>query len=50
MASPVKTAFAPAMKHIACSDSVNFCLPAASRIMVVGIAMRAVAIVRTIVW
>ena len=50
MASPVKTALAPAMKHMACSDSLNFCLPAASRIIVVGMTIRAVAIVRTRVW
>lgn len=48
--SPVKTALAPAMKHIACSDSFSFCLPAASRMMVVGMTIRAVAIVRTMVW
>lgn len=50
IASPVKTALAPAKKHIACSESLSFCLPAASRMIVVGIAIRAVAIVRTIVW
>ena len=47
MASPVKTAFAPAMKHIACSASDNVCLPAASRIIVLGKTIRAVEIVRT---
>ncbi len=45
--SPVKTAFAPAMKHIACSDSLKVFLPAARRMIVLGMAMRAVAIVRT---
>ena len=48
--SPVKTAFAPAMKHIACSDSAKVFRPAARRMIVVGIAMRAVAIVRIKVW
>ena len=45
--SPVNTALAPAMKHMACSDSARVFRPAASRMIVVGIAMRAVAIVRT---
>ena len=44
--SPVKTAFAPAMKHIACSDSESVCRPAARRIIVEGRTIRAVAIVR----
>lgn len=48
--SPVNTAFAPAKKHIDCSDSVNVCRPAASRIMVFGNTIRAVAIVRRTVW
>lgn len=47
--SPVNTAFAPARKHIACSASVNSCRPAARRITVVGSAMRAVAMVRSMV-
>jgi hypothetical protein len=45
--SPVKTALAPAMKHMACSFSLSVCRPAASRIMVVGRTTRAVAIVRS---
>lgn len=45
--SPVKTAFAPAMKHIACLDSSSVCLPAARRMIVVGRTIRAVAIVRS---
>ena len=48
--SPVKIAFAPAMKHIACSGSARVFLPAARRMMVVGKTIRAVAIVRTKVW
>lgn len=48
--SPVKTAFAPAMKHMACCDSARVFLPAARRIMVVGRTIRAVAMVRTKVW
>lgn len=48
--SPVKTAFAPAMKHIACFVSSSVCRPAARRMMVVGSTIRAVAIVRTSVW
>src|ERR1700728_507262 len=48
--SPVKTALAPAMKHIACSDSASVFLPAANLIIVVGNTMRAVAIVRISVW
>jgi hypothetical protein len=48
--SPVNTALAPAMKHIACSDSAKVFLPAASRIIVVGNTIRAVAIVRRRMW
>lgn len=48
--SPVKTALAPAMKHIVCSDSPRVLRPAASLIIVPGRTMRAVAIVRTRVW
>lgn len=48
--SPVKTALAPAMKHIACSDSESMFLPAEMRMIVEGSTIRAVAIVRTIVW
>lgn len=63
--SPVKIAFAPAMNAysisfvrqpdtrkltIACSVSVNVCLPAASRIIDLGRTIRAVAIVRRTVW
>lgn len=48
--SPVNTAFAPAMKHMACSFSANVCLPAASRMIVEGSTIRAVAIVRRSVW
>jgi hypothetical protein len=48
--SPVKTAFAPAIKHMACCGSARVFLPAARRIMVVGRTIRAVAIVRTRVW
>ena len=44
--SPVNTAFAPAMKHIACSFSLSPCRPAASRMIVVGRTTLAVAIVR----
>lgn len=44
--SPVNTAFAPAIKHIACSASDSVCLPAARRIIVPGIVIRAVAMVR----
>ena len=46
IASPVKTALAPARKHIACSASEYVCRPAARRMIVEGITMRAVAIVR----
>lgn len=48
--SPVKTALAPAMKHIACSASERVCRPAAKRMIVEGIAIRAVAMVRSKVW
>ncbi len=48
--SPVKTALAPAMKHIACSDSESVFRPAAKRMIVVGSTIRAVAIVLTKVW
>lgn len=48
--SPVNTALAPAMKHIACSDSASVFLPAARRIIVLGSTIRAVAIVRTSMW
>lgn len=48
--SPVNTALAPAIKHIACSDSASVFLPAARRIMVLGRTIRAVAIVRIRVW
>lgn len=48
--SPVNTAFAPARKHIACCVSSSVCLPAASRMIVPGRTIRAVAIVRRIVW
>lgn len=44
--SPVNTAFAPLMKHIACSFSLSPCLPAESRMIVVGRTILAVAIVR----
>jgi len=50
MYSPVKTALAPAMKHIACSASASVFLPAANRMIVEGMAIRAVAIVRMRVW
>lgn len=45
--SPVNTAFAPAIKHIICSGSLSFCRPAASRMIVFGSTIRAVAIVRS---
>jgi hypothetical protein len=62
--SPVKIAFAPAMNayHVslasseysaltmACSVSLNVCLPAASRMIDLGKTIRAVAIVRRTVW
>lgn len=48
--SPVNTAFAPAMKHIACCVSSIVCRPAASRIIVAGSTIRAVATVRNSVW
>src|ERR1700761_8881453 len=48
--SPVNTALAPARKHMACSDSARVFLPAASRMMVFGSTMRAVAIVRRRTW
>lgn len=48
--SPVKMALAPAMKHIACSASLSVCRPAARRMIVDGITMRAVEIVRRSVW
>jgi hypothetical protein len=47
--SPVNTAFAPAMKHIICSDSPRVCRPAARRMIVLGRTTRAVAIVRSTV-
>jgi len=50
MLSPVNTAFAPAMKHIACSFSLSPCLPAASRMIVVGRTILEVAIVRRSTW
>lgn len=48
--SPVKTAFAPAIKHMACSDSFKVFRPAASLMIVVGNTTRAVDMVRTSVW
>ena len=48
--SPVNTALAPAMKHRTCSDSGMVFLPAANRMIVAGITIRAVAIVRTRAW
>ena len=45
--SPVKTALAPAMKHIACLNSSSVCRPAARRMIVLGSTIRAVAIVRS---
>lgn len=48
--SPVNTALAPAMKHIACLDSSSVCRPAARRMMVLGSTIRAVEIVRRMVW
>src|ERR1700733_5908882 len=42
--SPVKIAFAPAMKQSICSDSGILIRPAASRMIVFGITIRAVAI------
>lgn len=48
--SPVNTALAPAMKHIACCVSSSVCLPAARRMIVAGITTRAVDIVRRMVW
>ena len=48
--SPVNTALAPAIKHITCSDSFSVFLPAASRIIVEGRAILAVAMVLTKVW
>ena len=48
--SPVKIAFAPAIKHIICSDSGITFRPAAMRMMVVGMTTLAVAIVRARVW
>lgn len=43
--SPVKIAFAPALKHRICSASLMVVLPAAIRMMVAGITTRAVAMV-----
>lgn len=48
--SPVKIAFAPAIKHITCCDSSKVCRPAARRMIVVGSTIRAVAMVRRSVW
>jgi hypothetical protein len=47
--SPVNTAFAPAIKHIICSDSLSVCRPAARRTIVLGRTIRAVATVRSTV-
>ena len=46
----MNTALAPAMKQKACSDSAIVFLPAAKRIIVAGMTIRAVAIVRRSVW
>lgn len=48
--SPVNTALAPAMKHIACSASVYEMRPAAKRTIEVGSTIRAVAITRRRSW
>ena len=48
--SPVKTALAPAIKHIACFVSSSVCRPAASLIIVLGRTIRAVAIVLRSIW
>lgn len=45
--SPVNTALAPAMKHIACLASSSVWRPAASRMIVLGSTILAVAIVRS---